>query len=133
MAVKRIVLNGGGVRYEAYFEESGRERRRRFRTRRDAEATVQQARDRERRRKAGVPEQRESITYAELAELFMDQYTAKGRRADRWMRDMLAYSLKTFGPVSVRELLPENVGRWIKHLPVSAEAQTRLPRRSARV
>ena len=36
---------------------------------------------------------------------------------------MLAYSLKTFGSVSVRELLPENIGRWIKHLPVSAKTK----------
>jgi integrase len=39
------------------------------------------------------------------------------------MRDMLAYSLNTFGPVSVRELLPENIGRWLKHLPVSAKTK----------
>lgn len=123
MAVKRVVLRGGDVRYEAYFEEGGRERRRRFRTRKDAEAAVQQARDRERRRRAGIPEQRETISYGELVELFLDQYTATGRRADRWMRDMLAYSLKTFGTVPVRELLPETIGRWIKHLPVSAKTK----------
>lgn len=123
MAVKRVALKSGEIRYEAYFEEGGRERRRRFRTRKDAEAAVQEARDRERRRNAGIPEQREPITYSGLVELFLDQYTAKGRRADRWMRDMLAYSLKTFGPVSVRELLPENIGRWIKHLPVSAKTK----------
>jgi len=123
MAVKRVALKNGEIRYEAYFEEGGRERRRRFRTRKDAEAAVQEARDRGRRRKAGIPEQREPISYAELVELFLDQYTAKGRRADRWIRDMLAYSLKTFGPVSVRGLLPENIGRWIKHLPVSAKTK----------
>lgn len=123
MAVKRVVLQEGEIRYEAYFEEGGHERRRRFRTRKDAEAAVQQARDRERRRKAGIPEQRETITYRELAELFLDQYTATGRRADRWMRDMLAYSLKAFGPVPVRELLPENIGRWLKQLPVSAKTK----------
>jgi integrase len=123
MAVKRIVLESGEIRYEAYFEEGGRERRRRFRTRKDAEAAIQQARDRERRRKAGIPEQREAITYRELAELFLDQYTATGRRADRWMRDMLAYSLKAFGPIPVRELLPENIGRWLKQLPVSPKTK----------
>ena len=123
MAVKRLTLKNGEIRYEAYFEEAGRERRRRFRTRKDAEATVQAARDRARRRKAGIPEQRDPIAYAVLVELFLDQYTAKGRRADQWMRDMLAYSLKAFGPVSVRELLPENIGRWIKHLPVSQKTK----------
>jgi integrase len=123
MAVRRITLRTGEVRYEAYFEEAGRERRRRFRTRKDAEAAVQEARDRQRRRKAGIAEQREPITYAELADLFLDQYTASGRRTDRWMRDMLAYSLTTFGPVSVRELLPENIGRWVKQLPVSAKTK----------
>jgi integrase len=123
MAVKRVALKNGEIRYEAYFDEGGRERRRRFRTRKDAEAAVQEARDRERRRRSGIPEQREPITYSELVELFLDQYTARGRRADRWMRDMLAYSLKTFGPVSVRELLPENIGRWIKHLPVSQKTK----------
>lgn len=123
MAVKRVALASGEVRYEAYFEEGGSERRRRFRTRKDAEAAVQHARDRERRRKAGIPEQRETISYGELVELFLDQYTATGRRADRWMRDMLGYSLKTFGTVPVRELLPENIGRWIKQLPVSAKTK----------
>lgn len=123
MAVKRIVLQSGEIRYEASFEEGGRQRRRRFRTRKDAEAAAQQARDRERRRRAGIPEQREAITYRELAELFLDQYTATGRRADRWMRDMLGYSLKTFGSVPVRELLPENIGRWVKRLPVSAKTK----------
>jgi integrase len=123
MAVKRVTLKNGEIRYEAYFEECGRERRRRFRTRKDAEAAVQEARDRERRRKAGIPEQRDPITYAELVDLFLDQYTTKGRRADRWMRDMLSYSLKAFGPVSVRELLPENIGRWVKHLPVSPKTK----------
>jgi integrase len=123
MAVKRLFLKNGEIRYEAYFEEGGRERRRRFRTRKDADAAMQEARDRKRRRRAGIPEQREPITYAELVELFLDQYTATGRGADRWMRDMLAYSLKAFGPVSVRELLPENIGRWIKHLPVSAKTK----------
>lgn len=123
MAVRRVALKNGEIRYEAYFEERGRERRRRFRTRKDAEAAAREARDRERRRRAGIPEQREPITYAELVELFLDQYTATGRGADRWMRDMLAYSLKTFGSVSVRELLPENIGRWIKNLPVGAKTK----------
>jgi integrase len=39
------------------------------------------------------------------------------------MRDMLAYSLTAFGSVSVRELLPENIGRWVKHLPVSQKTK----------
>jgi integrase len=123
MAVKRVTLQNGEIRYEAYFEEAGRERRRRFRTRKDAEAAIQEARDRQRRRKAGITEQREPITYAELTRLFLDQYAAAGRRTDRWMRDMLAYSLKTFGPVPVRELLPENIGRWVKQLPVSPKTK----------
>jgi integrase len=123
MAVKPLILKDGAIRYEAYFEEGGRERRRRFRTRKDAEGAVREAGDRERRRKAGIPEQRDRLTYLELVEVFLDQYTAKGRRADRWMRDMLAYSLKAFGTVAVRELLPENIGRWIKNLPVSPKTK----------
>lgn len=123
MAVKRLVLKSGEIRYEAYFEEGGRERRRRFRTRKDAEAAVESARDRERRRRAGIPEEREPISYAELVNLFLDQYTAAGRRTERWMHDMLAYSLDTFGAISVRELLPENIGRWLKNLPVSAKTK----------
>jgi integrase len=49
-------------------------------------------------------------TYGELVERFMDQYVA---RSAPWKREMLSYSVRAFGVVPVRELLPDRIGAWI--------------------
>jgi len=112
--VSKLTLANGETRYEARWREPGRDRRQRFRTKRDADAAVQAARDRGAKRKAGITEERGPLSYSELVELFLAQFDG---RSSGWRAEMLAYSTAKFASVPVRELRPERIGAWLNSLP----------------
>jgi integrase len=121
--ITRVVLNNGETRYRVRVLEGGRKRNITVRTKKDALEARQVAQDRERRRRAGLPEPRAAITYSELTEIFLDQYQVGGRRTKKWMEEMLAYSRTAFDPVHVRHLMPDQIGRWLNNLPVGTKTR----------
>lgn len=118
--IKKITLKNGQTSYEARWRDSQGEHRRRFRTKKDAEAALQLGRDRRQRRKAGLPEEQPPINYGELVERFLAQSTIASQD---WQRDMLRYSLDRFAAVEVRDLLPDRIGSWNKSLSVAPKTK----------
>lgn len=120
-----MIRKVGGTR--PYYEVRGREGgkygkqfRRRFRTRKEAEAFLLRAKTREARRRNGLPAEREPVTYDELVEKFLAQYDA---RSKSWKRDMLRYSRTNFGPLFVREMRSHEVAIWVNGLRVSPKTK----------
>ena len=75
------------------------------------------------RRRNGLPEEREEITYGELAAKYVAQ--SQNERMD-WLVDMLNHSVAAFGHVLVRELRPEVIAIWINRLPVAPETKRKV-------
>jgi integrase len=89
------------------------------RTKREAEEAERAGRDRERRRRLGLPAERGPILYGELCDRYLAQHQVSDRTI-RTLRERLASSRRTFGSRPVRELRPETISRWNAGLPVGA-------------
>jgi integrase len=120
---RKLTLKSGETRYEARWCDESGEHRRRFRLKRDAEAAEQKGRDSRQRRKAGLPPERENITYEELVRRFLSQYDG---RSIKWKREMLAYSVARFGSVPVRDLLPDRLSGWLHSLPLAPKTKKHI-------
>ena len=116
-------MNGGTVKkiegdlWEGRWREDRRQFRRRFRTKGMAEDAIRAARDRDERRRNGIPEPIEPISYRELAERYLAQYDA---RSKRWFMDMLRPSVARFGSTSLLSLRPDEIAVWLAGLPHAA-------------
>jgi integrase len=122
--IKRIGgTNLGEHRYEVRGRNGGKygkQFRRRFRTKKEAEAFELQRRNQEARRKSGIPEPLPAITYADLVAKFLAQNQTESKQ---WLGEMLDYSLRIFGEIEVRQLRPEDIAQWTAHLPVGLTTQ----------
>lgn len=117
VAISKI---SGPNSYEVRVWENGRQRRRRFRTKKEAEAYEQSVKTAESARRNGLAIQREPITYSVLCERFLDGYRAQSRA---WFTDMLDYSKTRFGEVQVRNLRSDEIQAWLADLPLSSKTQ----------
>lgn len=75
------------------------------------------------RRRNGLPEEREEITYEALTKLFLAQSTA---RSKNWSEQMLGYSVSQFGVTPVRSLLPDRIGTWLHALPQGEKTKSHI-------
>jgi integrase len=82
-----------------------------------ADDAVRTAIDRGERRRNGIPEPIDPITYSELVERYLAQYDA---RSKRWFMDMLKPSLTRFGSTPLRSLRPDEIAIWLAGLPHAA-------------
>lgn len=103
--------------WEARWWEDGGQRKRRFRTKRTAEDAIRVGKDRDERRKNGIPEPVEPISYGELVERYLAQYDA---RSKRWFEDMLKPSVTAFGSTPLLWLMPDQIAIWLAGLPDAA-------------
>jgi integrase len=115
MAAKKRILKNGQTRWEdrAWITEDGRRVKKNLTapTKRELDDLRDELRARERRRRHGLPEERGNITYDDLADLFLAQYQ-HSERSKRSLRERLAYSRTAFGPLNVRDLMPEQIDVW---------------------
>jgi integrase len=111
-----VIRKIGGQRpYEVRVREGERQRRRRFRTQKEAaayELHIRSAEDRQRNGLVGAPPG--PITLAKLVELFLEQHDAPSKA---WKRDMLNYSVEKFGGIHLADLSSERIATWIAALP----------------
>jgi integrase len=116
----------GESRYEARGRTGGKygtQYRRRFRTRKEADAYELEVKTREARRKNGLAPHREEITYGKLVEEFLAQFDARSRA---WKAEMLGYSTRRFGAVLVRDLRPDQVGIWLHGLTLAPKTKKHI-------
>ena len=85
-----------------------------------AEDAIRTANDREERRRSGIPEPVEPITYAELAARYLNGLDVV--RQD-WAEGMVAHSTRTFGGTRVDQITQEQVRQWLAALPLGASAK----------
>lgn len=71
--------------------------------------------DQERRRRYGIPEPQGPITFADLADRFLDQYPYSAQ-SKTTLTHNLKHARAAFGDVLVRELRPETIGAWLARL-----------------
>jgi len=107
-------------RWEARWREDGQQRRRRFRTKRMAEDAIRVGKDRDERRKNGIPDPAEPITFGELADRYLGSIQVA--RQD-WAEDMVAHSKRPFGEVPVDRISQDAVTRWLNDLALGASAK----------
>jgi integrase len=111
--------------WEARGWENGKQYRRRFRTKKAAEQFELEVSKREERRRNGLPQERGPITYGELAQRYIGQ--SQVERLD-WLEDMVAHSVRAFGEVLVRNLLPDEIAIWVARLAVGQETKRKALR-----
>jgi integrase len=116
-------LPSGRSRYEARGWANGRQFRRRFRTRKAAEQYMREIAMREERRRNGLPEEQEPITYRDLEAKFRLQHETQSKR---WHEEMTGYSLERFGHVRVRDLRPDEIGAWLTGLTLSRQIKQHI-------
>src|SRR4051794_22543255 len=108
-----------GDGYVVRWREGGKQHNRTFRTRKDADRFDRLMKDRTDARRAGLPvaEPVREIVLDDLCERVLAQHQASPRTIET-LRERLAYARSAFGPLPVRELLPEEIGRWNAALPL---------------
>src|SRR5690242_3948127 len=106
-------LANGPSPYEVRGWESGKQFRRRFRTKKLAEDYERSVKNREERRRNGLPEPVELITYGQLEKKFRVQHPTS---SDEWHQEMTGYSLKRFRDTLVRDLRPDDIAEWLSGL-----------------
>jgi integrase len=116
-------LRSGPNQYEARGREIGKQYKRRFVTKKLAEEFELAVRNREQRRRAGLPDEQGSVTYHELWEKFRLQHQALSKD---WHEAMASYSLERFGHLPVRELRPEEIAKWHASLTLSAKTKKHI-------
>lgn len=109
-------------RYEVRCRENGHELKRRFKLKKDAEDFGRSIERNKERRRNGLPMQG-AVTYKRLTEIFTPQHDV---RSSDWFDDMLSYSIKQFGSVEVRQLLPDRIGAWLHGLPLSPKTKKHI-------
>ena len=116
----------GESRYEARGRIGGKygtQYKRRFRTRKEADAYELDVKTSEARRKNGLAPQQEEITYGTLVEKFLAQFDA---RSKAWKAEMLDYSTRRFGTVLVRDLRPDQVSIWLHGLTLAPKTKKHI-------
>jgi integrase len=99
--------------YQSRCRENGKQLKRRFRTKKAAEEFELAVKNREERRRNGLPVPSESLTYRQLVEKVQSQRPGTG---DRWYGEMISYSVKRFGSVLLADLRAEEIGAWLAAL-----------------
>jgi integrase len=107
-------------KWEARWWEDGRQRKRRFRTKRMAEDAIRAGNERTERRRNGIPEPLDPITYGELADRYLASIQVS--RQD-WAEDMVAHSKRAFATVPVDRISQDAVTQWLNALPLGASAR----------
>ena len=115
MTILKVTLKNGETRYKARILVGGRKRELSFPLKGDLIAELDRLRDQERRRKQGIPEPQESITYDALADKVLDQYPHRPQ-SKRTLTENLNRSRAQFGATLVRELRAESIGAWLATL-----------------
>lgn len=101
-----------GKGYEVRWRDAaGRPRQTTVRTRAMAEAVERKARDARDAVKAGLPVEREPLTYDELCERYVRQHQVSPATLTTF-RYRLAHSRKAFGGSLLRELRPDEIAQW---------------------
>jgi integrase len=116
----------GELRYEARGRDGGKygsQYRRRFRTRKEAEAFELNVKVRHIQRKSGLSPEPEVITYERLVSVFLAQYDA---RSKPWKAEMLAYSTKGFGSRLLGDLRPDQISTWLSALPLAPKTRKHI-------
>lgn len=93
-------------------DAAGKQVRRRFRTLDELEALDRRLYDEKSRHRNGLPEPQRNVTYRELVKIALDQEAG----GSKWKNEMLAYSLAAFGPLQVRRIRSDEIGKWINNL-----------------
>lgn len=108
VSVKRA-RNGKG--HVARWWENGIHKSRTFRKKEDALAAERAGRDREARRRSGLPVEQGPILYGELCDRYLAQYQV-AEVSIQTLRERLASSRLAFGDCPMRELRSETISRW---------------------
>lgn len=109
--------------YEARGWDGTRQYRRSFRTKKAAEQFERAVKDRNERRRNGLPEEHGPISYRDLEAKFRSQHETM---SGKWHREMTAYSLGRFGSVLVRDLRSEEIGAWLAGLALSRQTKQHI-------
>ncbi len=102
-------------------EVDGREVKRSFRLKGQAEDYERDLADRKARIKAGLPAPAGPITLSALIDLFFANRATK--KSTDWLRRMLAHSELKFGTMPVRTLRPEEIGAWLHELQLAPKSK----------
>ena len=128
MTPKKVTRKNGETRWEdrVYVRnpETGKRERRKITapTKGEVEAEVQRLRDKERRRRNGIPEPTGDVTYDELADRVLEQYPYS-EASKKTLAHNLKHSRRQFGGALVRELSVETIGAW--HYRLALKPQTK--------
>ena len=107
-------------KWEVRCRENGKQPKRRFPTKKLAEEYELGIKNREARRRNGLPEEREPITYRELENKFRLQHATQ---SDKWHREMTAYSLTKFGDTLLHDLRADDIQAWLSGLNVGTKTK----------
>ncbi len=97
--------------YEVRVRVGGKRRGATFRTLRQARERERTWEDEERGRRAGLTFEQGPLFYNELCDRYLEQHQVSSVTI-RTLRERLIYSRAAFGLTRVRELRPEEIGRW---------------------
>jgi integrase len=128
MAATKVTLRNGQTRWKERVWVYDVEKRKRVKkelsepTRKALADEKHRLRETEKRRKRGLPEEQGPLTYDELCERYLAQYSGTAE-SKTTLEYNLGYSRGTFKSVLVRELLAESIGAWLNAL----EARTGKP------
>jgi integrase len=119
VAASKVTLRNGETRWTDRVWVAGVKKKLTAGTKRELDEQKQALKERERRRKVGIPEPQGAITYGELADRVLEQYPHR-EQSKTTLTYNLRYSRDRFANVYVRELLAEAIGAWLAQLPVAA-------------
>ena len=106
------------------YDATGRKVQQSFGTRGEADEFDRQEETKKARARAGLPVQQRSVTLRELYDLFIENSPEK--QSSEWFGRMMRRPLDEFGHVPVRTLRPDELGRWLHALPLSAKTKTHI-------
>jgi integrase len=112
-----IDKNPYGDGYRVRRRVNGKRLSRVVRTLRQAEALERKWIDEQTARRVGLSVEREPIVWDELCERYLYQHQVSPRTI-RTLTERLACSRAAFGPIEVRQLRAEEIGRWLAALAV---------------
>lgn len=105
-------------------DAAGRKVQQSFTTRGQADEFDRTEEEKKARARAGLPIQQGNITLQQLVNLFLENRPEK--TSDVWFTRMLKRPLAEFGHHNIRTIRPEQFGRWLHGLPLSAKTKTHI-------
>lgn len=105
-------------------DANGRKVQASFSTRGQADEYDRAEEEKKARARAGLPIQQGNVTLKQLTDLFLANQPDKA--SSEWFGKMLRRPLAEFGHVNVRQLKPEEFGRWLHGLSLAAKTKTHI-------